>query len=133
MERKPLAATKLGNGYRFQVDLTELGGKIIALYPAKPSKLEVSVPEAAKRGGKHAIAVAIRDDNGQLLPGLQPLRVTVTDPQDRPTEYSDYYCASRGKLNIAFRPAVNDRVGLWKVTVEDLTAGLTAQQAFRVR
>lgn len=133
LERKPLVATPLANGCRFQVELTELGGKIIALYAARPAKPAISVPGAAKRGAKDTIEVIVQDDHGQPLPGLQPLRVTVTDPQGDVTEYSGYYCASRGKLSIGLTPALNDRAGPWKVAVEDLTTGLTAQEAFDLR
>jgi hypothetical protein len=57
----------------------------------------------------------------------------VIDPQGKSTEYSGYYCAVHGELKTVLALAVNDEPGLWKATVEDLTAGLTAEQAIEVR
>ena len=60
------------------------------------------------------------------------MRIDVTDPTGSPTEYTGYYCAENGKLEVPFRPAINDKTGTWKIRVEDLTAGLTAEQTLDV-
>jgi hypothetical protein len=133
IQRKPLAATRSGDGYRFQLELTELGGKIVALYPVRPASAEISLPESVRRGAECPALVTLRDERGQALPGLQPLRVTVTDAAGRASEYSGYYCAENGRLPLPLSPALNDQSGSWKVTVEDLTTGIRAEKAFELR
>ncbi len=132
IERKSLPTTKAGTGYTFRVELTELGGKIVALYPVKPSRVAILPPRTATRGSELAISVAITDNAGKPLPGLQPVRVDVTDPTGSPTEHTGYYCAENGKLKVPFRPAINDKCGTWKIRVEDLTAGITTEQTLDV-
>jgi len=132
LERKPLPTTKTGTGYTFRVELTELGGKIIAIYPAKPSRVGISAPPSVTRGSESTISVAISDDAGEPLPGLQPMRIEVTDPSGSPSEYTGYYCAENGKLQITFRLAINDKAGTWKIRAEDLTAGIVAEKAIDV-
>ena len=132
LERKPLPVVKTGKGYTLKVGLDELGGKLVALTPVKPAKVTVSAP-AVKRGGQVDLAVALRDAAGKSLPGLQPLRVTITDAQGRETEFSGYSCAENGRLSLPFAPALNDAAGKWKVAVEDLTAGLRGEAVVEVR
>lgn len=133
LERKALSSTRSGDGSRFKVELTELGGKLIALYGVDLAKLVVSVPPTIRRSSPCALSVTIADERGSAVHGLQPLRVTVTDAKGQPTEYSGCYCATGGWLRIPFSPAVNDEPGSWKVAIEDLTAGLTAEKRFEVR
>lgn len=132
LTRKPLAASRNDRGVSFPVDLDELGGKLIALCPARPAGLEVAVTAKPCCGATSKLSIAMRDERGGLLAGLQPVRVTVTDARGAPTEYSDFYAACAGRLEIPLRLAVNDVPGRWRVQVEDLTAGLTAEKAFDV-
>jgi hypothetical protein len=124
--RKLLPAAKTPAGLSFAVDLDALGGKLVALYPTRPAKLEIAAPA-------RKLSIAIRDDQGKPLGGLQPLEVTVTDAKGAATEYTDYYAAANGELDIPLHPAVNDAPGPWRVRVEDLTAGLTAERTFNVQ
>ena len=74
----------------------------------------------------------MQDDDGAPLSGLQPLDVTITDAQGARNEFSGYYCAKDGVLNIDFVAALNDEPGRWTVSAADLTAGLTGQAEFEV-
>ena len=133
LARKPLATQATGTGYCFRVDLDELGGEIVALYPVRPARLDVSVPSSTTRGHACQVTIAVQDEAGRNLPGLQPLHVVVTDPKGNPTEYTGYYCAESGRMQITVMPAINDEVGSWQVRIEDLTAGMTAEAAFELR
>jgi hypothetical protein len=132
LARKPLEVAKAGSAYRFAVNLTELGGTIIALYPRPLDRVVVSAAENMETGKPGWIEIGVRDNAGKPAPGLQPLRVTITDPRGKVNESSDYYCAEEGVLRIPFTPALNDRPGKWSVTVEDLTASMTAEGQFAV-
>ena len=128
LERKPLAVTRKAGACSFQVSLSELGGTLVALYPVRPARLDISAENVA-RGGRSQLQVTLADADGQPLPGLQPVRVDVTDAGGGPTEYSGDYCAQNGRLALPLTPALNDQAGSWKVTVEDLTTGMTAHCA----
>jgi hypothetical protein len=133
LERRPLAVEQSAAGPSLKVDLGTLGGKIVALYPAELAKLGVAAPAELARGSAYALDVSVTVADGRLAPGLQPVQVTVTDPQGRGTEYSGYYCAEGGRLSVPFTPALNDEPGTWRVAVTDLTAGLTAEATATVR
>jgi hypothetical protein len=125
--------TRKAGDYSFQVGLDELGGKLVALYPVQPARIEIATAGAVRRGGECRILVTLADGGGNALPGLQPVRLIVTDAAGRPTEYRGYYCAENGKLSLPLAPALNDQAGTWKVVVEDLTAGIAVDKTFKVR
>lgn len=132
LERKPLEVSKVGDVYEFPVQMTELGGKIIALYPRELGSLEIRTAKTIERGATSVIRISMRDDGGAPLSGLQPLEVKITDAAGARSEFSGYYCASDGVLDIDFIAALNDKPARWTVSVVDLTAGLTAQSEFEV-
>jgi hypothetical protein len=133
LSHRALPTRRSGQNLGFAVHLSTLGGTLVALYPAPPASLTVTLPETIVRGQTTNAMVHLDDRARKALPGLQPLRVTVTDASGAATEYSDYYCAERGALSLPLRPALNDKPGTWQVTVEDLTAGMRSSKAFAVR
>jgi hypothetical protein len=132
IERELLKVNRVGDTHEFTLNLTELGGKIIALYPRKLKSLQIQTAKMIKRGSKSAIRFSLQDTNGVPLSGLQPLEVTITDASGKNNEFSGYYCAKHGVLDIDFVAALNDDSGRWVVSASDLTAGLTAKAEFEV-
>jgi len=132
LARKQLEVGVAGGAHQFTVDLSDLGGTIVALYPEPLAAVVVSAPAKMKAGAPSAIEVAFHGQSGALLPGLQPVQVSIADPRGDLNEFSGYYCAKDGSLRIGFFPAVNDRLGQWKVTAIDLTSGMTAERGFEL-
>ncbi len=130
LARRELSVAQADGGYRFTVELSDLGGTVIALYPHRIRQVSVRAAEVIKAGTKQRVSIAVIDDAGQPAPGLQPLEVIVSDPSGKSTEYGDYYCAKNGALDIDFMPALNDTAGRWQITIVENTAGLKANAAF---
>jgi hypothetical protein len=132
LERKPLKVRSAGGGREFSVQLTELGGKVIALYPRKLGAPAVHTAKIVAPGASSVIRFNMRDDGGAPLAGLQPLDITITDAEGERNEFSGCYCAKDGILDIHFVAALNDKPGRWTVSATDLTAGLTVRGEFEV-
>jgi hypothetical protein len=133
MLQRSLLATTVDHGARsFPVELTALGGTIIALYPTQPAKLGISMPKSIRRGDETTITVTMSDVEGKLLRGLQPFHIVITDPNGTVSSYTGHYCAERGKLELPLLPALNDATGSWKVSALDLTTGLQTEKNFEV-
>jgi hypothetical protein len=122
-----------GDSISFPVELGDLGGTIIALYPHPLRKLELAAGDGVLGGKPITLKINVLDDNGKAPAGLFPLKLTLTDPKGYDADVSDYYCAKDGSIDVPFHPALNDRPGQWKLHVEDLTAGLSAQTTFDVK
>jgi len=115
---------------QFEVALDELGGTIIALYPAGLSKMDILAPETMKPGISTTIAVILKNAVGNPPPGLQPIQLAITDPDGHANAFSGYYAARSGVLSVPFVPALNDMKGKWHIMAHDLTAGLEAEHTF---
>ncbi len=116
----------------FTVELDELGGTIIALYPKAIEAMHVFAPATVRRGSTATLAVLMASGQSTALPGLQPLEVTITDAAGARSEYSGHHLARGGYLQLPFHAASNDATGEWSIAVTDLTAGLEASKTFIV-
>lgn len=131
--KKQLTVTKASGKRAFDVELTGFGGKIIAMLPQKISSVAINAAGNVKRGQSLPIDIALRDSNNGLLNGSCPLRVNIYSPTGELNEYSDYYAAINGVLNIDFAAALNDETGSWRIEVEDLMSGRKSQKKFSVK
>ena len=59
-------------------------------------------------------------------------KVEIADPDGRIAEFSGYYGATGGKLQIRLDIAPNDAPGIWQVAVTELASGATSHGYFRV-
>ncbi|HRU05452.1 MAG TPA: hypothetical protein P5137_06720, partial [Candidatus Brocadiia bacterium] len=126
LERKALDVRPRERARVFDVDLPAPGGKIIALLPAAPAKVEIRAPQTvAVRGAAAPIRILISGEDGAPLPGVQPLRVTITDPQGAVSEFSGHYAAESGALALDFIPAANDAAGEWTIEAQELISGVS--------
>jgi len=132
LARKPLPVASDRGVHQFAVDLTDLGGTMVALYPEPVQGVAITAPAKMTSGAASPIEVTMRTKSGALLAGLQPVQITITDPHGRTNEFSDYYCAKGGVLKIPFAPALNDSRGRWKIRALDLTCGTAAEAAFEL-
>lgn len=132
LKRQPIVVEKSGAGYTFPIELSTLGGTIVALYPTNPGAVKVKVPKKLQAGLEYNITVELVDEKNYPLTGLQPLKLTVSDPDGKANASSDYYCAENGRLSVEFVPALNDTRGRWTASVLDLTTGLRAETNFTV-
>ncbi len=132
LERKALPAETKDGVLTFPVNLTQIGGTIIALYPNPLEKLSLETPKAVILGKQTDLKITFTDSTGKPAAGLQPLKVEILDPEGTRHEDSGYVCAEKGSATVAFFPAWNDKPGLWTVTVSDLTAGLETVQEISV-
>jgi hypothetical protein len=132
LSRKALALDEVDGMRRFNVDLTELGGTIVALYPSAMGPMRIEAPPAMTVGIPAPVRITWDDVSANPLPGLQPVEVTIVSPSGQKSDFSDYYCAERGTLTLDFVPARNDQPGRWKIMAVDLTSGQLAEKEFEL-
>lgn len=121
LEKKQLDYDQKDAQLTFEVDLPAPGGKLIAISSQQIGKLEISTAKTiTTRGVPEKINVYVKDKNGRLFNGATPVRVEITDPAGKISEFSDYYAADNGLLSIDFIPAGNDIAGKWKITASEL-------------
>lgn len=133
LNRRTLTAEKGSDGrWHFPVELDELGGTIIALYPKAPEQVRIVAPPAFTAGTDNSITIFIEDIDRVPLAGLQPLRIDITTAEGTPSAYSGYYCARNGVLQLPLIPGRNESGQDWKIVAYDLTAGLKGELGVHV-
>ena len=78
------------------------------------------------------VAPAITDATDLPVDTVIPLRVNISDPNGRPAEYSGYYGAATGQLDLTLDLATNDTPGVWTIEVQELVTGLNTARYVRV-
>ena len=132
VERRPLEARSVDGAHVFDVDLSDLGGKIIALLPDRLAEVRCDGPKRiATRGAPVAFTVSVLGENGPL-PGVTPVKVELLDPAGEVSEFSDYHAAEEGSLTVRFIAAANDKAGQWTLRAEELLTGKTGETRFNV-
>jgi hypothetical protein len=128
LQKKALPVEKLADGkYQFKVELTDIGGTIIALQPKAIYKIDVVAPKRLSQSQRGQIKIKLLNGDGGTVNGLQPIQLKLIDHLGNEGDDSGYYCLENGEAIIEFPVALNDEVGIWKVKVEDLTSGLKQQ------
>ncbi len=105
-------------------------GKLIGLYPYEIKKVFVETPKRCLRGNPLSIQVTVGGENNEIVSALLPARISVKDPQGNESEYSDYYAAKDGRLDVSFTPAMNDSLGKWKIEAKELSSGKSSKEYF---
>ncbi len=130
---KRLSATHDESGWHIPVALDELGGTILALYPAPPATLRIVTPPVVDLAVHTTLNAFLEDSNGVPIAGLQPMGVTLTDAKGENSAYSGDYCATEGRLTLPFIAGLNDSPGSWTLRIRDRTTGMVAEAQFTVK
>jgi hypothetical protein len=99
-------------------------GRLLMVTQRSIEDVQVTAPERAKPGESITIRAAVVCGEGRPLDAVAPVRVDLVDPHGRPAEWSGYYGAKDGRIEIRADLARNDAPGLWRVSVEELASGV---------
>ena len=94
--------------------------------------LELTAPRQAKLGQSVRILIDVVDEEGKPIDAVVPVQIDVTDADGKPAEFSGYYGAKDGLLDITLDLAVNDTPGQWTISARELASGRKADYVFNV-
>lgn len=108
------------------------GGRLFMIVDKAIGETKISGPENAVRGQQVTMNVTVSDVDGQPVDAMVPLHVQVMDPEGQAAEFSGYYGADDGRLQLTLDIAPNDRPGIWTVKATELAAGTSDELYVRV-
>jgi len=114
---------------RFQLTLPAAQGKVIVALREPIGGVAVETVGDLMLGRDVTLRIRVLGESGAAIAGSLPLRVEITDPLGRVSEWSRFTTTRRGKDGVCeftFTPALNDVPGEWTVTVTDWVAGKQA-------
>jgi len=107
-------------------------GRVFMVTERAIESVRITAPEAAAPGESVTITAEVLGDDGEPLDAIMPVRVDLLDPHGRAAEFSGWYGAKDGRVEIAANIAANDVPGLWRIHVEELASGRSADAYLRV-
>jgi hypothetical protein len=130
--RKVEAAAAKG-ALRWPVNLGPCDGRAFLVTPKPIADVKIDLPASATRGSQTKVALRVVDAAGTAIPAVVPVEVEVFDSANRRAEFSGYYGAKDGQLDLSLDLAQNDTPGVWTIHVRELASGLERSTWFRVK
>jgi len=122
-----------GGTLRVDVHLGPCDGGLYMITSRAIHGVRIQAPEAVDRTRQAEYVIEVIDAAGRPIDAVVPLEVNIQDAEGRLAEFSGYYAAVDGRLEITLDIARNDPPGVWQITVRDLASGRTATHYMRVR
>lgn len=116
----------------FPVSLGPGDGSVVMICPQKIATVKLDVRGTPTLGNTVMLYVTLLDDRGERMEAVVPCCLEITDPQDRPVEYSGFYGLNDGELTLKLDIAQNDLAGEWKISAQELASGIKGTHKFSV-
>lgn len=129
---RPVKATSAKGSLEIQAHFGPCEGRIYMITDRAIAGVRVDAPTSARLGETVDLKIVVVDEQGKAIDAIVPVKVDILDPAGRAAEFSGYYGAKDGQLEIRWDVAKNDAPGLWRVHVEELASGRVADAYVRV-
>jgi hypothetical protein len=129
---QPVATTASGRQMRLKLSLGPCEGRLLMVTDRPVEQVRLTAPATVRRGEQATVRVAVTDAAGKPVEAVVPVQITLADPSAREAEFSGYYGARDGQVQVDFLIAPNDRPGLWHLQVKELASGKVAHAFLRV-
>lgn len=107
-------------------------GRLLALYSAPLGETRLRAPRQAVPGETVTVGVEVLDADGDAFAEPVPVKLTVQRPDGKLSVYSRSLLVREGRAEITIPLALNDRVGYWRLRVENLATGQRLARPLRV-
>jgi hypothetical protein len=101
-------------------------GRVFMITERPIDGVRITAPEQIAAGESISVAAEVLADNGERVDAVVPVRVDILDPHGREAEFSGFYGAADGVVEISADIAPNDVPGVWRIHVEELASGRAA-------
>ena len=112
----------------FEITLPPAGGTLIAAMPEELAKTKINgTGNALSPGSRASFEISIDNACGAI-----PLKVDIKDPEGELNEFSGYFTLAGRSMKIPFAVALDDRRGIWQISVTNLCNKETMKAEFCV-
>ena len=133
VEGRPMPVAAENDRLTMAVHLGPCDGRLVMISSRPIAGLSIQAPEQVERGGRASCSIRVVDLEGKTLDAVVPVEVDVRDAEGRQAEFSGFYAAVDGKVEIALDVAPNDPPGIWQITARELASGQSSVAYLRVR
>ncbi len=118
---------------RFASELEPGGGRVYMVVDQAIARVELAAAKKARRGRRLQIRASIVDGQGKNIAAVVPVHLEIFDASGQLAEYSGYYGARDGALEVELDIATNDIKGEWTLRLTELASGLSCERKLTVR
>jgi hypothetical protein len=129
---RPVKTTSAKGSLEIQEHFGPCEGRVYMMTDRAIAGVRVDVPTSARLGETVRLKIAVVDEQGKAIDAIVPVKLDLLDPAGRAAEFSGYYGAKDGQLEIRWDVAKNDAPGLWRIHVEERASGRVADAYVRV-
>ena len=133
IKSKRLPAKESGSYLVVDITLPPHSGRLVCVYPKAFKKIRITLPKKLRVGTSATIKIVLLDTSGTLIKGRQLVKIRVLDPAGKEHDETGIYRLEDGKVDFAFRPALNEPAGQWRIEVIERTSALKASLLFEVK
>lgn len=120
------------DGVQFDVDLEAGGGNVYLVLEKPLGAIDLKVTDKVESGSQVEIVATIPHEDGTRLDAILPVELLIQDPSGDEAEFSGYYAAVKGTLQVQLDIAENDLSGEWRVSLTNLANGEVRRVPFVV-
>jgi len=108
-------------------------GAVVIFLPEEIAAIKItSAPETATPGQCISLSASLHDRNGELVPGVVPVRVEIRAPDNKLIDLSRYDAFIDGNWSMKIPVAYNQPTGVYQLKLTDLASGCQARQSWKV-
>lgn len=117
----------------FAAQLEPGGGRVYMVVDQAIAGVELEAKKKVRRGRRLHLSARVVDKQGENIAAVVPVHLEVFDTDRQLAEYSGYYGARDGELEVALDIAKNDTKGEWTLRLTELASGRSTERALSVR
>ena len=123
-----------GGKLMVKVTTRKFGGTVLAFLPKIIDAVEIIGGDKVRRGEYLDFRISVVDASKKSLTGVQPLEVTLKQPDGTiEHEVTGYEATDAGVYKMSFKAAMNHPAGTWTLKAKELMTGKCASFSFEVK
>ncbi len=129
---RAVPAANTGGRLQIQSQLGPCEGRVFMVTDEAIAGIAIESADKVALGQSLACQVSVVNSQRRPLNAVVPVRVEVRDASGRDEEWTGYYGAKNGRLELKLDIASNDQPGVWEIRVRDLASRHAASRYVRV-
>jgi len=132
VEHRKVETASADGMIHWPVELEPGGGRLWLVTDNPIERITIQAAKEAKRSSEYTVQITVTDGSDNSIDAVVPLEIRISDPDGRPAEFSGFYGAPNGRLDLSSAFASNDTLGIWTVEAKELASGLIARHFVRL-
>lgn len=132
VEHKAVATRQQKDHVLTDTALGPCDGRLYMITSRPIDRVAIQGPESIERGKSGKCRIGVLDAQGKPVDAVVPVEVTIRDSTGGTAEFSGYYGAVDGSVEVPLEIAPNDPIGIWQIEVRELASGRTGAHYVRV-